>query len=74
MLKEAPLVLRLNAADDVVIACRDLEPDTVPCSIPSDGTATFANIIQGIISLASSRGTPDMPQGQGHRLPPQPAR
>jgi altronate hydrolase len=28
MLKEAPLVLRLNAADDVVIACRDLEPDT----------------------------------------------
>src|SRR6202521_970828 len=29
MLKEAPLTIRLNAADDVVIACRDLEPGTV---------------------------------------------
>jgi altronate hydrolase len=29
MLKEAPLTIRLNAADDVVIACRDLEPGTM---------------------------------------------
>ena len=28
MLRETPLYLRLNAADDVVIACRDLEPGT----------------------------------------------
>src|SRR5258707_2350676 len=28
MLREPPLYLRLNAADDVVIACRDLEPGT----------------------------------------------
>jgi altronate hydrolase len=28
MLQESPLYLRLNAADDVVIACRDLEPGT----------------------------------------------
>jgi altronate hydrolase len=28
MLREAPLFLRLNAADDVVIACRDLESGT----------------------------------------------
>src|SRR5690242_16768909 len=28
MLRETPLYLRLNAADDVVIACRELEPGT----------------------------------------------
>src|SRR5438067_2118589 len=28
MLRETPLYLRLNPADDVVIACRDLEPGT----------------------------------------------
>ena len=28
MLRQTPLYLRLNAADDVVIACRDLEPGT----------------------------------------------
>src|SRR5262249_9191376 len=28
MLRETPLYLRLNVADDVVIACRDLEPGT----------------------------------------------
>src|ERR1044071_5254501 len=28
MLSETPLSLRLNAADDVVIACRNLEPGT----------------------------------------------
>jgi len=26
MLRETPLYLRLNPADDVVIACRELEP------------------------------------------------
>src|SRR5881394_2512823 len=28
MLRETPLYLRLNPADDVVIACRELEPGT----------------------------------------------
>src|SRR5512141_1774255 len=30
MLRETPLYLRLNPADDVGIACRELEPGTTP--------------------------------------------
>ena len=55
MLRETPLYLRLNAADDVVIACRDLESGTnllkegVVCSerIPSGHKVATRAIAQG---------------------------
>jgi hypothetical protein len=54
MLRETPLYLRLNPADDVVIACRELEAGT--------------NLLQG--KRRCRRAHPRRTQGRGRgRLP-----
>ena len=57
MLREIPLFLRLNPADDVVIACRDLEPGT---NLLSEGVVVGEAIPSGhkVATRAVAAGDP----------------
>src|SRR6185436_5340864 len=57
MLRETPLYLRLNPADDVVIACRELEPGT---NLLQEGVVVRERIPAGhkVATHAIAKGDP----------------